>query len=704
MKIYTVELPDGRRMKIQAESPDIAMRDADAWALENPIKPPAAAPQAQAPSAPETSMLGSLARGAGQGIFGIGDEITAAVKASVGGQGFQEDYGEGDASNAPAPEQGGPSWGQRYDAALSEERRLLDKSAEEHPYAYYGGQIGSTFAVPMGAAKAGLSLINRAKTLPAAIGAGAAEGGLWAGAYGAGKAEGGAADRVAGALEAAPLGIAIGGAAPAVLGGASHLYGKAKDYAKTITNPKEAAAEAAARAQLADEATGVRVKALGGKPLTIQGNKDAEALVSQGRAGDELMMMDTGEASRALARSAANFSPDARAIVNSKIMPRSEMQTERATDFLQGMTGLRGNAVGRRDDLLDASKQAVSPLYKKALAEGDRPIFTKEIERLTGSPLFREAMQLAEQTGKDRAIREGLGAFNTRVNVDPSGIVRFTRGEEGVPTFPNLQYWDEVKRQLDRMASKAYGSRDKYQGGDAAAFARTLRGELDKVVPSYGSARSTSETFFKADNALEAGEKFARGGFKQAEAEKAIAKMTPYEKILFREGFLDHYINKTVAGTRDNSNLALKILNSKKDREAFKTAFGPEKLRELEAFMHVEKVMEAAKNAMGNSTTARQLAEMGMAGAGTSYLTTGTVYDPTSFVVGASLRFGGKKLDDAAKRRLAEHVGVLMTKPRGDPAVEKALKELIKPENMNWLRVMSQVVGRGGSAAAQESN
>ena len=52
----------------------------------------------------------------------------------------------------------------------------------------------------------------------------------------------------------------------------------------------------------------------------------------------------------------------------------------------------------------------------------------------------RQAMQDAAESGKNTAIREGYGAFNTRVDITGDGQVRFLKGKEGVPTYPNPQF------------------------------------------------------------------------------------------------------------------------------------------------------------------------------------------------------------------------------------------------------------------------
>jgi outer membrane PBP1 activator LpoA protein len=41
MATFTIEAPDGRRIKVEAETPELAMQGAQEWAAANPAKPAA---------------------------------------------------------------------------------------------------------------------------------------------------------------------------------------------------------------------------------------------------------------------------------------------------------------------------------------------------------------------------------------------------------------------------------------------------------------------------------------------------------------------------------------------------------------------------------------------------------------------------------------------------------------------------------------
>jgi hypothetical protein len=170
------------------------------------------------------------------------------------------------------------------------------------------------------------------------------------------------------------------------------------------------------------------------------------------RGGGPAKIMDIGgETTRALARSASNTSPDGRQLLNNTINDRFEGQTGRVTKWLDD-TFNYPNAHAQQQAIEQTAKNVNRPAYAKAYQEGDRPIWSPELQRLVGSPDVVDAMRNAAEKGKSRAIAEGIGGFNSSVQISPSGVVEFTKGKNGVPTYPNLQFWDYTKRALDDQA------------------------------------------------------------------------------------------------------------------------------------------------------------------------------------------------------------------------------------------------------------
>jgi hypothetical protein len=358
-----------------------------------------------------------------------------------------------------------------------------------------------------------------------------------------------------------------------------------------------------------------------------------------------------------LARSAANTSPEGRAVLNRAINDRYEGQGGRVVNWLR-QTFHYPDAAAQADALDQVQRTVNRANYRRAMEQGDRPIMSPELDRLMGSPAVVEAMRRASTSGKDRAITQGLGAMRQGVTVE-NGVVRFTRGPSGAPTYPNLAFWDATKRELDAAANMAQRSGD--TSSSAAELARMLRAELDRHVPSYQAARAGAARFFDAENALEAGQNFVGKNMTANEARRALAQMTPQERQLFQDGFVSRFI-ETLNQVGDRRNVLNQIAASPAAREKLNVALGPQRAAELEAGLRVEGIMDLARNAVqGNSTTARQLAELGLAGG--AYGLTGGGLNPFSdpgAVVNAAIVYGAARGRNAINERLSRRVAEML--------------------------------------------
>lgn len=147
----------------------------------------------------------ALALGVGQGTgFNMLDEASAALSVPFGGD---------------------------YDYNLARMREAERRASEEHPVAYYGGQIGGALGTGIGLAKGGLSAtnaaINSGAKLPTVALASGAEGAALGAGYGFGAGEG-TEGRLDSAKMGGFMGGALGAATPYVMHGISKAYSKAR--------------------------------------------------------------------------------------------------------------------------------------------------------------------------------------------------------------------------------------------------------------------------------------------------------------------------------------------------------------------------------------------------------------------------------------------------------------------------------------------
>lgn len=406
-----------------------------------------------------------------------------------------------------------------------------------------------------------------------------------------------------------------------------------------------------------------------GTPLSAQDVRNA------GRAGQDLRVIDTGgEATRALSRSAANQSPEARSMIGNLIDERLEGQSTRTESFIRNLVQRPGqpggpNAYATREALETAARSARKPLYDSAYAQGRNGLMSPILTKLQAAPAMESAMRAAAGTLRNRAAAAG-------------GRTTGMRGPNGF----TLEFWDMVKRQLDDQISVLKRQGAKSAAMDLDQLRRPLVAELDRMVPDFSRARGTAQTFFKATDALDAGEKFVNGRFDIGAARNALSRMTQQERDLFAEGFASRFVQQ-VRRVGDRRSLLNSINNSPDARERLTIALGPNRARQLEGFLRVEGIMDLVRQAQGNSTTARQLVELGLIGGG---FYSG---EEEGGLLALALTMGNR----AIQRRIAQRVAEQLLS--SNPAqVQNALRQVASTPMMDSLRAFDRLMVRTGVA------
>lgn len=499
------------------------------------------------------------------------------------------------------------------------------------------GTVGTMVAAsPVTAPLAVASGLSKLPAIVRAAGSGAGVGGM----QGAGESEeGNLASSVA---TGAATGAAVGAVAQPVISGISAVVAP---IARTVRGAFNPTGEAARR-------TGAAIQQdfrAGDAGLTPSQFSAAEA------SGVPVAIADMGgETTRALARSAANTSPEARAVLSNFASDRFEGQGDRAVSFVRGLIGAKGDIGAVSEEITNAARAANRPAYKAAYEAGDKPVWSPELERLSASPTIQGAMKGAERKWADWQTIDGFGALNPPARVESGGILKF--GGSGLNTFPNIQYWDYVARDL---AGKAQAARTSGNMQDAARYGgleRMIKSELDKQVPEFNAARVGAAGFFGSENALEAGQKFLSSTIDLNDARRAVAKMTPHDQELFKFGFVGTLINK-ISAIPDRADITKKIANSTDAQERIAVALGPDAPK-LSAFLEVESVMGKLREAVtGNSTTARQLMELGLAGGTLGY---GEVTNDPQAMVKAGLVYGLLRGQRAIDQRVVNKVADML--------------------------------------------
>src|SRR5690606_30050697 len=124
----------------------------------------------------------------------------------------------------------------------------------------------------------------------------------------------------------------------------------------------------------------------------------------------------------------------------------------------------------------------------------------------------------------------------------------------------------------------------------------------------------------------------------------------------FAEGFVSAYIDK-INKVGDRRSILNQIGQSSDARQRFDLVLGPQKSKELEAFLRTENIMDRMRGALGNSSTARQLVEAGLAGGATGLYTGDVTQVGTAAGLVFALRSGGKLLNQRIDENVSRKVG-----------------------------------------------
>ena len=417
------------------------------------------------------------------------------------------------------------SLGERYNRNLDFEKEIEADYEKSHPGTALAANLigGTALTGGVGMTSLGAKALGLTGSLSGQIG-GLAVGGL---------------DALTRGEDVGPnaaIGAAIGGIAP----GFGRIVGSAAaPVVEAVRGIRDAEGSAARRV-----ANAISKARQTGQAMTPQEIAEAKA------AGQPVLPIDeAGEYGRALARSAANTSPEARATLNEAIDPRFEQQADRYVDYLNSTYHYPDAPAQRR--ALDQVEQNVNKTrYAAAQKAADnrfpQGIWSPELERLASSLDVVDAMRRAAERGSARSVAEGGGGFNRGVTFD-NGIVNFRRSPTGVLTYPDLRFWDYTMRNLRDDTSAAFRAGRNSEGGALSAQRSQLADELDKMVPEFQHARTGAAAFFGAENAMDAGVKYATAGgrnFSNDGARQALAKMSDTERKLFQDGFVSAYIQE----------------------------------------------------------------------------------------------------------------------------------------------------------------
>lgn len=670
MPIFEIETPDGT-FEVDAPDESAALSALKVQPLNSP-QGHSGVPEYVPPGVegynPETGMVEHTNANDKLGAFitGAGDQPIIGPAIKAGSAAF--------AAGAVAPFSG-----QTFGDIYGQMRQRQEEVARDNPGTALAGNIAGSALLLRGVPKSpGASKffgVAPGQTLKQRMLASGGSSGLISGTDAA--IRGGDPAQVAGSTI---LGAAVGGAIPLAGTAVRSGYGALRDSVgskiRGAINPEAEAGRRVASAMRIDKAAGQSL--------------DAQDLTSAARNNQPLMNADLGgETTRALTRAAANQSPEARGAIERAVSDRFSDQGNRVQRMVSRLTGGKSDDLLMIDGLRDMASYANKGAYQRAYsAPNAQAMFSRELQELMQAPAIRDAVKASTGRGANRAAAEGFKAVQNPFHEAADGAFKLRRRADGSLVAPTLQFWDQVKRNLDGMIGVAQRSGDKTYASDLMALKQKLVGSLDNAVPAYKAARQGAAAFFGAEDAVDAGKAFARSNRMLPEYKRGILAMKPAEKEAFETGFASELLD-AAKNAGDRTNVINRMFGSQEAREKMVMAFGPSRAREIEAFVRVETAMDALRGAMGNSTTARQLIEAGVLGGGAWWYTGDFNTGLATAALSQGARMAGKKIDGNVMTHTAKML--LSDNPK---LIERAIQNAaMSPQHMAAIDALTKAIG-----------
>jgi hypothetical protein len=568
-----------------------------------------------------------------------------------------------------------------YQTARDEARTAQKAAQEQYPKTFLAGDVGGALTFPAGAALKAPSLLAR---MGRSAGVGAGYGAL----SGAGHAE-----TMGDVPVQAGTGAVVGGATGFALPVATELVRRGGN-ALLASQPVQNARNAVHAAFDTDSEAARRI--VSGIQRDIETDPAAVArmapreVVDNIQSGGPASIIDMGgQSTRALAKSATNTSPEARTALTNLTNDRFKGQGIRLSEWFNSNYNYP-DADAIQSTIEMVRRTVNRPAYEKAYKESAKTaLWDRELEDITQAPVVQNAIRIATPQLRNWSVLEGfkppIGAFDLS-----GGKTVLKQTANGNTILPSLQYWDYVKRGLDQIGTP-----------EARVFSKTLRDKLDEMVPSYKNARAGAAQFFRAEDALEAGQNFVSQNFGLPGTKRALAAMSPQERKLFQDGFVSRFIE-----TLDKTGYRRDILNSISQSPAatnkLQIALGPQKASELEAALRVERLMDLSRKAVqGGSPTAQYLSELGLAGGvyGAGSVLTWDPKSPWAFIPGI-LAGAGARTRNAINQKLSRRVGELLASNDISKLREGIRLVSRNPSMMDSLRKADAQIARIGAQQA----
>lgn len=477
---------------------------------------------------------------------------------------------------------------ERFGEMQDAEKLAMSKLREANPVAMASGEVLGGLATAgklSGAPAMGVSAPTRGAVqsfmqpstggLLAQAGKGAAQGAATGAAYALGDGED--------PTTAAGFGAAIGAAIPVVGRGLQIAGQTAKNAVAPYINPERFAA-------------GKVVQRLGLDNMTPDqvGNRLAR--------NPGLNVADVaGENTKGLVRTAVNVPGPARTRVTSQMNIRQMGQGDRVGREVAAAFGDPAAFQSTLDDTVNTIKTQASPLYQKAFKEAPAVDVSGVVQAIDDRimPGVNKIVSPADNLADD-SVTAAIARLRSRFLTGTNQRV-------------GLQDLHLQKMDLDGMIEKAKRAGEATKVRALVQVKNELLKAMDAASPDYKTARGIFAGEMEVQNALDAGLSYATNP--ASLTARDIAKMSKAERDAFRIG-VARGLREVIDKSPDGADVVKRIFGSRSKRAALEPLFDnvTDRARFQNAMIREARATKTRQAVIGNSTTARQQADMEDAG------------------------------------------------------------------------------------------
>jgi hypothetical protein len=346
-------------------------------------------------------------------------------------------------------------------------------------------------------------------------------------------------------------------------------------------------------------------------------------------------------------------------------------------DFLRALNDdVRGTPIYAQEAGSDVANldawEAANEMRNSVRTSADR--IGQELSGSVSDDVFQRAVRHAEdgldpEVALERAISDDLFENGIAPSEVPAGMFDDPMNPGAKPKdYSELARLDMTKRLLDSRGNVAFRAGDNAEATAASGMAKVLRERIDKAMsgPEYATARGLRQKAFQTENAVNLGADLARGRV-PANLPSQARGVGADHLVPLRQGYALQQAENLL--NRNSTEGALNKLSTPLGREAYEAALGDQAPGLAKALAAEKRFNTSAREVTGNSTTARQIAEMlGFGGGGMATAALFGLDTTTGGLTGAALSLARRgapalqrHLATKSQRAMAPYIADLLT-------------------------------------------